>query len=199
MEARFIGAMSAAERGLAANCSQYPIRQGRYMFIIDLSKRCWLMASVAILACQSSNGSGTPANTIGSVERVRPDVREYIESAVSSEYEKQAALQYAAALQGKLDATGDKEQIKKLAEVGFGAMDCMAYVFPSSKAFSPQTRAEVIQREVEARTYNTKERALARVRNSKLLSGSVWRARKEGEFSKACDFDLTGFTPQVLP
>lgn len=168
---------------------------------ISISSPCLHLAIVGLvlLACQNGNGNQNAAITVGNVERVRPDVREYIESAVSSEYEKRAALQYAAALQGKLDATGDKEQIKKLAEVGFGAMDCMAYVFPSSKTFSPQTRAEAIQREVEARTYDTKERAIARVRNSKLLSGSVWRARNESDFSTACDFDLTGFAPTVLP
>jgi len=43
---------------------------------------------------------------------VRPDVRDYINSELTSEYEKKAALQYAAALQGNIDAADDAAQIK---------------------------------------------------------------------------------------
>src|SRR5664280_2107497 len=43
--------------------------------------------------------------------RVRPDVREYINTELATEYEKRAAFQYAAALQGKIDASDNAEAI----------------------------------------------------------------------------------------
>jgi len=93
----------------------------------------------------------------------------------------------------------DAPQIKQLAEIGFKAMDCMYYVLPRTKQFPVYARAYSVQNELEARTFNTKERSLAYIRSLKHLSGSVWRSRNENEFPGTCDFDLAGFTPTVLP
>ncbi len=150
------------------------------------------------VACSGSS-SNTTTSPIGSVDRVRPDVRGYINSELTSEYEKKAALQYAAALQGKIDASDDAAQITQLAEIGFKAMDCMYYVFPRTKQFPVYARAYAVQNELQARTFNTKERSLAYVRSLKHLSGSVWRERNQNEFPGTCNFDLTGFAPTVLP
>lgn len=165
----------------------------------NLSQHLYLAAGLVVAACYGCNESNTSTSAVGSVDRVRADVREYIESEFSSEYEQKAALQFAAALQGKLDATGDKSQLTKLAEESFKAMDCMYYVFPNTRAFPVHAKAYAAQNELQARTFNTKERSLARIRNSKLLSGSVWRSRNESEFPETCNFDLKGFTPKVLP
>jgi hypothetical protein len=165
----------------------------------NLTQRLYLAVGLVVAACHGGNEPNTSTDIVGSVARVRADVREYIESEFSSDYERKAALQYAAALQGKLDAVGDKNQVIKLTEDSFKAMDCMYYVFPNTKAFPVHAKAFAAQKELQARTFNTKERALARVRNSKLLSGSIWRARNESEFPGRCNFDLNGFTPTVLP
>jgi hypothetical protein len=157
------------------------------------------VAAFALAACQSEPSSNPTTSPIGSVDRVRPDVRAYINSEFTSDYEKNAALQYAAALQGKIDAYDDAAQIKQLAEIGFKAMDCMYYVFPSTKQYPVYARAFAVQDELQARTFNTKERALKYVRSLKYLSGSVWRGRDDKEFPGTCNFDLTGFTPTVLP
>jgi len=172
------------------------------MFISSLPKRVGLiafMAGLALAACQNEPSSNPTTSPIGSLDRVRPDVRDYINSELTSEYEKKAALQYAAALQGKIDASDDAAQIKQLAEIGFKAMDCMYYVFPSTQKFPVYARAYSIQNELRARTFNTKERSLAYIRSLKHLSGSVWRSRNKKEFPGTCGFDLTGFTPTVLP
>src|SRR5664279_1776149 len=117
------------------------------MSISSLSKRVGLIAFMAgLAACQTDPGSNPTTNPIGSVDRVRPDVREYINSELTSEYEKKAALQYAAALQGNIDAADDAAQIKQLAEIGLKAMDCTYYVFPSTKQFPVHARAYAIQK-----------------------------------------------------
>jgi len=172
------------------------------MSISSLSRRFGLIAFLAgltLAACQNEPSSNPTTSPIGSVDRVRPDVRQYINSELTSEYEKKAALQYAAALQGKIEAADDAPQIKQLAEIGFKAMDCMYYVLPRTKQFPVYARAYSVQNELEARTFNTKERSLAYIRSLKHLSGSVWRSRNENEFPGTCDFDLAGFTPTVLP
>jgi len=82
------------------------------MSISSLSKcvsRIAFITGLALAACQNEPSS----SPIGSVNRVRPDVRDYINSELTSEYEKKAALQYAAALQGKIDAADDAAQIKR--------------------------------------------------------------------------------------
>ena len=172
------------------------------MSISSLSSRFGLIAFLAGLtpsACQNEPSSNPTTSSIGSADRVRPDVRQYINSELTSEYEKKAALQYAAALQGKIDAADDAAQIKQLAEIGFKGMDCMYYVFPRTKQFPVDARAHAVQDELRARTFNTKERSLAYVRSLKHLSGSVWRLRDDNELPGTCNFDLTGFTPTVLP
>jgi len=172
------------------------------MSISNVTKRIGLiayMAGFALAACQNEPSSNPAISPIGSVDRVRRDVRDYINSELTSEYEKKAALQYAAALQGKIDAADDAVKIRELAEIGFKAMDCMYYVFPSSKRFPAYARAFSFQDELAARTFNTKERSLAYVRSLKHLSGSVWKGRDKKEFPGTCNFDLTGFAPTVLP
>jgi|SRR5664280_451824 len=131
--------------------------------------------------------------------RVRPDVREYINTELATEYEKRAAFQYAAALQGKIDASDNAEAIKQLADAGFKAMDCMYYVFPRTRQFPMVAKANAVQDELRARTFNTKDRALAYARSLKHLGGSVWRGRSDSELPGACNFDLAGFSPTVLP
>jgi hypothetical protein len=165
----------------------------------NLTQRLYLAVGLVVAACHGGNEPNTSTDTVGSVAGVRADVREYIESEFSSEYERKAALQFAAALQGELDAAPNKDLLTKLAEDSFKAMDCMYYVFPNTKSFPGHAKAFAAQNEIQARTFNTKERSLTRVRNSKLLSGSIWRARNESEFPGRCNFDLKGFTPTVLP
>jgi len=140
------------------------------MSISSLSKRFGpivFMAGLALTACQNEPS----ANPIGSVDRVRPDVRDYINSEFTSAYEKKAALQYAAALQGKIDAADDAAQIKQLAEIGFKGMDCMYYVFPRTKQFPVYARAYAVQDELQTRTFNTRGRSLAYIRSLKHLGG----------------------------
>lgn len=173
--------------------------KGKIMSKPSLTRRLWLLASIALAACQSGNGSNTTTSAVGSVDRVRPDVREYIESEFASEFEKKAALQFAADIQGDIDSADDAELTRRRAAGMSRAMDCMYYVFPRSKSFPPHARAYAVQRELEARTLNTKERSLAYIRSSKHLGGSVWRSRNDNELPGTCDFDLTGFEVTVLP
>ena len=130
---------------------------------------------------------------------MRPDVREYIESSLTSIYERQAALQFATSIQGTIDFWDDAVKIKKQALTTFRAMDCMWYVFPTTKNFPYTAKADAVIDELKARTYNTKERSLAHVRSLKHLGGEVWTSTDSKDLYKGCDFSLNGFVPTVLP
>ena len=110
------------------------------------------------------NESNTSTSAVGSVDRVRADVREYIESEflVGVRAEGRATVCSSAPREAR-DAVGDKIQVTKLTEESFKAMDCMYYVFPNTKAFPVHAKAYAAQNELQARTYNTKARSLARV------------------------------------
>jgi hypothetical protein len=128
---------------------------------------------------QSESLEGTDEDENG----VRDDIDAYIESAApDSERTRAAMRQVAKELQAHIPARHDKERAMEVAVRTDRGIECLLGVEPQ-RGFDMLT-------ELEARTYNTKQRARAYAKANGHFGGEYFRGTQLSKFLNSCAFDV---------